>query len=335
MMIPADIRARIEPLSQCFAPAFSFEGRYVNDHCFVEHEGFLHCFYIDGEVGKGYSDPGNECLIGHARTADLRHWEYVGTALQADPLLAHECRSVYAPNIVRKDGVFHMFYSANSMSGAQTICHAVSEDLQHWQRVEGNPCIRPRSPQFDWSEEYACSCRDAHVWHDPDNGRWLLYWVADLYRDDNPLRIGKGEHAMSYKAVRETAVAVSESHDLYHFHELKPALIRRMSVFDAFVMKTESPCMIRNHGAYFLFYRHGNGTKFCVSDDPLEFTFSDSHWLGPCHASEVFFFRGRWYISSCSRPPQDITHTEDRRHGLWLACLDWSDFYPRIAAFER
>ena len=72
-----------------------------------------------------------------------------------------------------------------------------------------------------------------------------------------------------------------------------------------------------------------------ISDDPLRFTDKADRWFSVAHAAEVFACGGRWYISHCSRDPDDLAHARtDRTRGLYLASLDWSERLPRVTPFD-
>ena len=140
-----------------------------------------------------------------------------------------------------------------------------------------------------------------------------MYWAADM--------ADRREHG---------CIAASVSRDLLHWQEVGPVLVRRESDLEANACRPESPCVVERDGRCFLFYRHGNGTKFAVSDDPLDFHGRDSYLLSTAHAAKVVQLGGEWYLTNCSRPPGDITHEQDRTQGLYLARLTWDKGWPRV-----
>lgn len=306
----------LETANICFVSVYQSDGRYVNDHCFIFDGSNWHCFYIDGTLGMGCYDEGNEIQIGHATSSDLSSWQYRGSALIRDIGLPHERRGIFAPYVVERDGEYLMYYASHNQECAQYMCLARSDDLFAWTRCEANPLFIPSAQWALWREDIPCSNRDAHVFFDANRSRYLLYWVADM----------KCRADLS-------CIAASESLDMVHWQELGPVLVRRHSAFESYTMKTESPCVVYRHGRYFLFYRHGDGTYYCMSDDPVDFTYSNSYYLGPCHAAEVFEHDGCWYVSSCSRDVCDLRHATDRSRGLYLACLVWEDIHPEIVPF--
>ncbi len=308
-------RTDSEKIAQKFKHVYKPEGRYVNDHCFINQGETVHLYHIDGEVGKGCYDIGNETVIGHATSSDLVNWTRHQPALVSDAGLAHEERGVFAPYVIKKGDIYVMLYSSHNMKKAQYICMATSKDLFNWNRYEQNPVIIPKQEYAFWEESKACSCRDPHIFEE-DEG-YFVYWVADMNKDSEV-----------------SCITLSTSGDLINFVEKGPVLEKRHSFDEAFTMKTESPCVIKRHGLYYLFFRHGDGTKYCISDNPGDFYKSETYYLGPSHASEIFEFKNKWYVSSCSREPWDIEHKTDRSRGLYLAGLDFEGRHPVITDFH-
>lgn len=305
-----------------FQKVFEVPGRYVNDHCLVRLEGQFHLFYIDGEVGQGCYDPGNETIIGHATAADmLGPWEVQAPALVHDPSLPWEERGIFAPFVIAVGDRSYMFYSSHNLAGAQYMCLATSEDLVTWERHAANPLFVPSKSWAYWDEGAPTSCRDPHVVPHEAYG-YIMYWVGDMNEPRD-----------------HSCIAASVSRDLVHWQEVGPVMIRHHSDLEMLTCKTESPCVIRRsmrwdggppEDLYFLFYRHGNGTKVCVSRDPLDFHGRDSVMFSTAHAAEIVEFDGQWTVTNCSRPPGDLAHKEDRRHGLWVARMEWQNGWPVV-----
>lgn len=294
-----------------FRRVLQIENHYINDHCLVQADGKVHAFYILGEVGKGCYTPGNECVIGHSVSEDLAHWTEAPAAVTCDPDHSWESAHVFAPYIIRESGRYYLFYSSDNAEGAQYLNLATSDDLDTWVRHPANPILTP--PEWAlWDSGIGCSCRDAHVIQSDEFG-YLLYYVADL-PEEPP----------------QSCIAVARSRDLVHWEASVPVLSRRHSELEAFVCKTESPCVVERNGLYYLFYRHGNGTKFAVSSTPLSWQGCDSYLLGPTHASEILELDGQWMATSCSRPIEDLAHQYDRTDGLWIGSLRWQGNWPEL-----
>ena len=239
-------------------------------------------------------------------------WEAQEPALVHDPSLPWEERGIFAPYVIAHDGRFYMYYASHNLPGAQYMCLATSDDLSHWQRHPGNPLFVPAGSWAYWDEHAPTSCRDAHVLPHEEHG-FIMYWVGDMNKPRS-----------------HSCIAASVSRDLVYWQEIGPVMIRRHSDLEALTCKTESPCVIRRDNLYFLFYRHGNGTKVCVSRDPLDFRGRDSFLFSTAHAAEILGDNGEWFVTHCSRPPLDVAHIEDRRHGLWVARMRWEDNWPVV-----
>lgn len=306
---PLDIVPR-PPVPSSFRSVLHIDGHYINDHCLVEAENGFHAFYILGEVGKGCYTPGNEVVLGHSVSKDLMQWTPVSHALSYEPKNHWESAHVFAPYIIKGPENYCMFYSSDNSEGAQYLNLATSEDLYSWTRHSENPVITPNTEWALWDADRGCSCRDAHVIYNEKFG-YLLYYVADLPEDPE-----------------QSCIALARSEDLLHWEDCGPVLSRRHSQLEAFVCKTESPCVIERNCLFYLFYRHGNGTKFAISATPLSWKGCDSYLLGPLHASEILEIGGRWVATSCSRPLEDLEHQQDRTDGLYLGSLTWQGDWP-------
>ncbi|HOL22464.1 MAG TPA: family 43 glycosylhydrolase [bacterium] len=302
----------VERWPASFRYVYHNKGEYVNDHCIFKHKNVYHLYYISGEVGKGCYDIGNEIKIGHAISKDLYHWKKVEDALVYDRKLPWENRGIYAPYVIEYRGVFYMFYSSHNIEKAQFMCLATSIDLYNWQKSPFNPIFLPSTEWAFWDKNSPCSCRDPHIIYEKKYG-FLMYYVADMKKDPTL-----------------SCIAVAFSDDLIHWQDAGPVLIRKHSFYEGTVCKTESPCVIKYEDRYYLFYRHGNGTKFSISDTPLRWEGRDSYFLAPSHASEILKFNGKWYITSCGKPLRDITLRHHRTKGLYIGKIVWKRGFPFV-----
>ena len=78
--------------------------------------------------------------------------------------------------------------------------------------------------------------------------------------------------------------------------------------------------------------RHGWWTRLVTSRSPFDFSGGDTLRLGYCHASEVFHWQDRWWITHCSGDPDDYLYRRSNRtRGLFLGNLEWPEGeYPRL-----
>ena len=312
--------ATVDEQARCFQLVYDTGRRYVNDHCFAERNGRLHLFHIVGPLGKGCYDAGSEVSFGHASSADLRNWQTSEDVLSVDPRSPFERDHIFAPHVAERGGVYFMFYAGIDVaSRRESMCLATSGDLSSWAKHPFNPVFRPSR---HWAE-YAASpgiwgcCRDPHVLAHPRYG-YILYYVAWM----------KGTGG------RLVAIGSAVSEDLYTWQDTGPVMVRAMAA-DGGTASMESPCVVARDGTYYLFYKHRDGTRLVVSDDPFQFTDREDEWFSCAHAAEVFEVAGRWYISSCAREPTDLYHERsDRTKGLYLASLEWQGDRPVIRPFE-
>ncbi len=305
-----------------FKEVLSIPGRYLNDHCLIYSGSEWHFFGIVGPVGKGVFDKGSEVSFAHASSVDLEHWLMHDDVIKASGVWP-EWEHVYAPNVIKRDGIYYMLYTALSEDGTNRLCLATSTDLFDWNRYEGNPVITPSLSWARWvgyGDENGGNCRDPHILQLED-GSYVAYWVAEM----NP-KFG----------ANLTCVAASVSQDLIHWQEVGPVFV--IEAWDDGVTRAvESPGVVKKDGRYWLFFKHGWWTHFVVSDDPLNFKNKESVRLGFSHASEIFKWQGEWMISHCSADPQDYMYRKsNRKNGFYLGRLHWPDGeYPRLIAPDK
>jgi sucrose-6-phosphate hydrolase SacC (GH32 family) len=126
-------------------------GGYVKDFGVIRHAGRLHLFHIDGRPGERCWATGNEISIGHASTADYRHWIRHMMPLAVGER-SWESEHIWAPYIYEQDGRYYLFYMGSG-KGETYISYATSTDLNRWSRWPDGP-IR------------SAVGRDPFVWHD-------------------------------------------------------------------------------------------------------------------------------------------------------------------------
>ncbi len=296
------------------------EGRYLNDHCLICEGDMWHFFGIVGPVGKSCFTQGSETSFAHFVSPDLRAWTACPDVLEVEGTWP-DTDHVFAPNVMKKDGVFYMLYAGLDAARVQRMCLATSPDLYAWTRHPGNPVIVPSLswaawPGFSRAEDDMSACRDAHILQLPEGG-YIAYWVAEMNDRCGP---------------DATCVAASLSRDLVHWQELGPVfLINRWD--DGSTAAAESPCVVCKDGWYWLFFKHGWCTHVARSRTPYTFMNAEPVRLGYAHAAEVFAWKGEWWITHCSSQPQDYRYRTGRTRGLYLARLLWPDgAYPRFEA---
>src|SRR5215831_10612784 len=123
------------------AAMLGVNGGYPKDFCIVKLNGTYHAFHI---VNIG----GDQNYLGHQTSTDLWHWTPQPNVLVGHQLVDNlpdgrngwNTTNVWAPSIVLRDGVYHMFYAGvrprinNPYPGdlIQSIGEATSTDLYNW-----------------------------------------------------------------------------------------------------------------------------------------------------------------------------------------------------------
>jgi hypothetical protein len=302
-----------------FKEVIRLEGRYINDHCIVRHDNRFHFFGIVGPVGSGCHDADSEISFAHVSSDDLCTWEIHDDVMRVAGQWP-EINNVWSPNVIRHDNRFYMLYAA--LDGRkQRLCLATSDDLFAWKRFAHNPVIVPslswsKWPGFDMPSEANGNCRDAHILR-LENGTYVVYWVGEMQE-----RFGTDI----------TCVAASVSSDLIHFQEIGPVFWMKAWDIPPETRAVESPCVVYTDNRYWLFFKHGWWTHCVVSDNPLDFRGGEPVRMWYSHASEIFHWNSRWWITHCSGDPQEYRYYEtNRTRGLYIGNLSWEPgSYPVI-----
>lgn len=147
--------------------------------------------------------------IGYATSPDAVHWTKYGDLYVFDSA-GHpdyfDGYSVLSPEVVKKDGKFHMWYAGNGGIASNQIGYAVSDDGIQWRRVSEDPVLRV-GPEGSWDEGETVSPAiiiDAqgtiHMWYQGSNGDKTYTGIGHATSQDgitwqkdaaNPLLIGE------------------------------------------------------------------------------------------------------------------------------------------------
>jgi len=211
-------------------------GEYVTDFCIVKRDALYHLFHIRGERWTwpvGY----RELDLGHATSTDLRTWTPHEPVLPAGPVGAWDECGNWAPDIIEVDGTYYCYYTGSDTNNNQAIGLATSTDLFHWQKHPANPVVSPGA----WSDRHIgqdVAGRDAMVFADRPNGRYLLYYTATM---------SDGRACM----------ALAESTNLIDWHDLGPTYIEEDRTYN----RLESAYVVEQNERYYLFYSAKGGPK--------------------------------------------------------------------------
>ena len=326
-----------------FRYVLDIPGQYVNDHCVIHDGRSWHLFFIQGVVGvkpgetsniatNDWARDGNEVLIGHATSADLLSWTLHEPALTVGPAGSLDAGHIYAPYVIEHGGQYWMYYAAAAgrFGTGERMMLATSKDLFEWTRHAKAPLFLPDPSWAHYMEPEGdlvrpAAGRDAHVIRHPEHG-FILYYAGAL----------KGDPNRPSDNCEFCCIAAATSPDLIHWQDRGPVLTHRSQGYDTFgYCAPESPCVQLLGERYYLFWKGGSGTRYAISTNPLDFNHRDEYFLATCHASEIFEWDGRWFITSCSRELDDIAHERtDRSKGLYLARIEWDGIWPRVRALD-
>lgn len=333
MLFPSSVIA--QPIASCagyFQYVFDIPGGYINDHSLLLVGDVWHLFFIQGTVSSlDWMRKGNEVVIGHATSTDLLHWNIQEPALHVGPEGALDAGHIYAPSVVERDGIYYMIYTGMEypFPAGEYLFLATSTDLFNWTRYASEPILAPdtswaayHTPGYRAGAGGPVSGRDPFIFRDDRYG-YICYYVARMKDDPSHPAGDQGE----------ACVAAATSSDLIHWKDRGPVLIRRVVGSDTNTYAhPESPCVVKREGRYYLFWKGGVGTRYVVSDDPLDFQGREETVLATSHASRIVEWGSQWYITSCSREVDDVTHTcSDRTQGLSLAGLNWIEGRPVVS----
>lgn len=267
----------------------STEQWYINDHCFVAGpEGRIHWFGITNPYppeGQQLYGPGSHRHLGHASApAPFGPWEEHPHVV-ALPEGTEE--NIGASFALRRGEKYYLF--AN-YSGEQGQYFATSRDLFSWEREPGPVPLLGEGMRDPCLVEL-------------EDGTYLLY-----------VCMGQDGYAVT---------GLAESRDLRNWTPLPPALVTDVKGSWG---PLESPFVHRHEGLYYLFVNHSHRqyeeTLVFVSEDPRHFDWEQPLTTMFAHATEIFTWEGKDYLSHCGIEDRHWSGAEGQ-YGLWLAELGW------------
>ncbi len=132
--------------------------------------------------------------VGHAVSADLMDWDYLGTTLEPGPIGAWDDRATWTGSIIKSDtGLWHMFYTGTNKTTengfVQRIGVATSTDLHNWTKQEGfvteaDARWYERIAQVESEKKSGQPSRYEEAWRDPwvfkdqATGEWIMLITA-------------------------------------------------------------------------------------------------------------------------------------------------------------
>lgn len=152
----------------------------AKDFTIVKHDGWYHVYYIRNDTTAPFDS--TERDLGHAMSRDFYNWFHLPPVLEARPG-SWDNHKIWAPSILKVDGVFYMFYTGVTNEPGVYTMHqriglAFSTDLVNWNRLDQPllSCIDVPwtfcDPQLATGGEF----RDPFVMANPSGPGWLMYY---------------------------------------------------------------------------------------------------------------------------------------------------------------
>ena len=159
---------------------------WIWDSWIADDGELYHLFFL--QAPRSLVDPGKRhtrATIGHATSADLHNWRYLGDAL-LPAVSGWDDLAVWTGSIARgDDGIWRMYYTALSTAGHgildQRIGVVESEDLHAWRRVVDRPIVEVDRRWYKTlavDNEASETWRDPFVFRDPGGDGWHMLITA-------------------------------------------------------------------------------------------------------------------------------------------------------------
>jgi beta-fructofuranosidase len=160
---------------------------WIWDSWIADDGQLYHLYFL--KAPRALEDPGlrhDRATIGHATSADLRTWAYLGETFGPSDSGWDDLAIWTGSTVLGDDGVWRMFYTATNTHGGhgvkdQKIGLATSTDLHHWERVGDAPVLTadPRwYKTLDEDPRASETWRDPFVFRDPGGDGWHLLVTA-------------------------------------------------------------------------------------------------------------------------------------------------------------
>jgi beta-fructofuranosidase len=157
--------------------SLAFTDRWIWDFWHTKDGPDFHIFYL--QAPKTLGDPDERhwhATIGHAVSADLQSWEILPAALiPSIDEAAWDSYATWTGSVIQSDALWYMFYTGVSHKEkglVQRIGLAISKDLVHWSKFDGNPILVSDPELYEQL--------DIEIWHDQAwRDPWILKSISD------------------------------------------------------------------------------------------------------------------------------------------------------------
>jgi beta-fructofuranosidase len=232
-------------------------GNQIGDSWFYVKGDITHCYYLTSPEHvkrHTYWD------IGHAVSRNLVDWEILGIALQMSPRGKWD-ESLATGSVIRWQGQYWMAYTSHAT--AQTGV-AVSDDLEHWQRISDYPktSLDPR-----YYEETGSGKRKLKNWRDP----FLFEYSGQVYQLVCA-SLNRGA------ADARGTVGVARTRDMENWEVLPPLEVELVA------QELECPQIYAAAGRYYLLFSTGTdlfSADFLSRHNSAELGYAAYSMIGP------------------------------------------------------
>lgn len=203
----------------------------------------------------------SERAIAHHVSTDMINWQELPDAITGGEPGAFDAYALYDLHVTSHAGRYYLFYTGldrpHGRGQIQATGIAISDDLIHWQRYEGNPVITadPR-----WYEQQV---PDEATYQEKDRGRM---WFRDPWVMRDPVSgqwtMAVGARTAGGHPDRRGCVAWATSPDLLHWTPQPPLYAPRR------FHTLECPVLLPHGERWYLITlsHHGWGTPFITTD---------------------------------------------------------------------
>jgi beta-fructofuranosidase len=247
------------------------DGAPAGDAIPFTFDGVYHLFHLSSPPGTVVYPHRVRTTWRHVRSCDLLTWEELPPALRPGEAGEPDADGVWTGSLVEADGVFHVFYTGHKLGSdsPQTICHATSSDLVHFEKDPANPVLRPTShfEAVDWRDPFL-------LWNEEEQVYWML--IACRLRAGPKWRRG--------------CIALATSPDLITWSVEPAPLYAPMNTYCL-----ECPELFELKGRWYLVYSRFSedaATVYRIADDPR----------GPWRVPDRETFDGRRWYAAKSMP---------------------------------
>jgi GH43 family beta-xylosidase len=224
---------------------------YFADPFIMQYKGVYYAFGTAPTVGSR--------VLPALTSFNLTSWTEQGGTL----IPPHNTVEFWAPEVVFRDGIFYMYYSASHVRG-----------YHHQLRVAQS--THPLGPFEDTGlllvpdQPFTI---DAHPFRDED-GTWYLFYARDFLSMNGEHRVGTGivvDRLLDMVTLAGSPKVVVRPHLDWHLFKRQRPIYG--SIYDWYTV--EGPAVLKHDGHYYCFYSGGSweqdnyGVSFVIAEHPL------------------------------------------------------------------